>query len=141
MGLRFLIDECLTPELVDLAIAAGHPEATCVRDRALLSAKDWELMRIIVTGDYTLVTNNAFDFRGAGSADPGGLYAREPLHAGLVCLHSERSLGFETQRDLFQIALDDLAVNPDLVNQVLDVCEYADRRIEIVRYEVSSASS
>jgi hypothetical protein len=35
----------------------------------------------------------------------------------------------------------DLAVNPDLVNQVLDVCEYADRRIEIVRYEVSNASS
>jgi len=141
MGMRFLIDECLTPELVDLAIAAGHPEATCVRDRALLSAKDWELMRVIVTGDYTLVTNNSFDFRGAGNEDPGGLYARESLHAGLVCLHSEVSWGFETQRALFQIALEDLAINPDLVNQVLEVYEYDDGRVDVVRYELSNAVS
>jgi hypothetical protein len=141
MALRFLIDECLTPELVDLAIAAGHPEATCVRDRALLSAKDWQLMRIIVTADYTLVTNNAFDFRGHGNSGPGGHYSREPIHAGLVCLHSERSFGFNTQRELFQLALDDLVSNPDLVNQVLEVYEAADGTVEISRYELSGEPS
>ncbi len=30
MTFRFLIDECLSPELVQLAVAAGHLESTCV---------------------------------------------------------------------------------------------------------------
>jgi hypothetical protein len=38
---RLLIDECLSPQLVDIAIAAGHVETTCALHRGLLGAKDW----------------------------------------------------------------------------------------------------
>jgi len=70
--MRLFIDECLSPELVMQAQNAGH-EAACSRDRGLLGVKDWELMGVIVTGDFTLVTRNARDFRGHGRRDPGGL--------------------------------------------------------------------
>jgi hypothetical protein len=41
MTFRLLIDECLSPDLVDLAVDAGHVESTCLRDRELLATKDW----------------------------------------------------------------------------------------------------
>jgi hypothetical protein len=43
-------------------------------------------MGIIILGDYTLVTLNSIDFRGRGAASPGGLYAKQEIHAGLICL-------------------------------------------------------
>jgi len=45
MSLRLLIDECLSPDLVDLAVAAGHAQSTCLRDRGLLGTQDWRLIR------------------------------------------------------------------------------------------------
>jgi hypothetical protein len=74
MTYRLLFDENLSPELVELAIAAGYVNSTCVRDRGLRAVKDWELMAVIIPGDYTLVTLNSIDFRGRGAASPGGLY-------------------------------------------------------------------
>jgi hypothetical protein len=53
MTYRLLFDENLSPELVELAIAAGYVNSTCVRDRGLRAAKDWELMDVIIQGDYT----------------------------------------------------------------------------------------
>lgn len=64
---RLLIDECLSPELVQLAIDSGHVESTCVRDRGRLGLKDWELMEYVIEEDFILVTRNAQDFRGAGA--------------------------------------------------------------------------
>jgi predicted nuclease of predicted toxin-antitoxin system len=82
MSFRLLIDECLSPELVEAAVATGHVESTCARDRGLLAVKDWELMTFVLSGDFTLVTHNARDFRGTGATDPGGLHAVQPIHAG-----------------------------------------------------------
>ena len=65
---RLLIDECLSPELVQLAIAAGHVESTCVRGRGRLALKDWELMAYVIEEDFILVTRNAQDFRVLASA-------------------------------------------------------------------------
>jgi predicted nuclease of predicted toxin-antitoxin system len=48
MSLRLLIDECLSPDLVDLAVAAGHVESTCLRDRGLLGTQDWTLMKHVL---------------------------------------------------------------------------------------------
>jgi Domain of unknown function (DUF5615) len=45
---RLLIDECLSPELAQLAIEAGHVESTSVRDRGRLGLKDWELMEYVI---------------------------------------------------------------------------------------------
>jgi Domain of unknown function (DUF5615) len=84
MSLRLLIDECLSPDLVDLAVAAGHVQTTCLRGRGLLGTQDWTLIKHVLAEDYTLVTVNAQDFRGSGQDAPGGLYATIEMHAGLV---------------------------------------------------------
>jgi predicted nuclease of predicted toxin-antitoxin system len=55
---RLLIDECLSPELVQLAIDAGHIESACPRDRGRLGIKDWKLMEYVIQEDFILVTRN-----------------------------------------------------------------------------------
>jgi predicted nuclease of predicted toxin-antitoxin system len=56
---RLLIDECLSPDLVQLAVDAGHVESTCVRNRGLLGRKDWSLFEYLLEHDFILVTLNA----------------------------------------------------------------------------------
>ena len=133
---KLFIDECLTPELVQVAIDAGHLEATCVRDRGLQGTKDWELMTYMVTADLTLVTHNSRDFRGVGLANPGGLHSKQTIHAGLICLNSEIGMDFDRQIVLFGFALDALADLPDLINQALEVSEAVDGEVKIILYEL-----
>lgn len=140
MTFRFLIDECLTPELVQMAIEAGHVESTCVRDRGLAGTKDWVLIEHVVAGDFTLVTHNSVDFRGGGPGKLGGEHARQPIHAGLVCLNSVHTLDLQRQLDLFQIALNELAAMDDLVNQALEVFEREDGSIEVTIYDIPDAA-
>jgi hypothetical protein len=92
-----LMDECLSPELVQLAINAGHVESSCVRDRGRSGLKDWQLMEYAIEEDFRLVTRNAQDFRGAGPANPGGLHAVAEVHAGLICMDSTLKLDFDLQ--------------------------------------------
>jgi predicted nuclease of predicted toxin-antitoxin system len=61
--MRLLVDECLSPELAKLAQKQGY-EASHVVWLKQGGAKDWELMPLIIDGDWTLVTNNSIDFRG-----------------------------------------------------------------------------
>ncbi|UXI68872.1 DUF5615 family PIN-like protein [Tahibacter amnicola] len=135
-----LIDECLSPELVAMAVDAGHVESTCVRNRGWAGTKDWQLIEYVVKHDYTLVTHNSIDFRGNGPEQLGGHHAKQTLHAGLVCLNSEPSMNLTRQRDLFQIALDELKNMNDLINQALEVFEYLDGKIEIVIYDIPAGS-
>lgn len=139
MNFRFLIDECLSPELAQMAIQAGYVESTCVRDRGLSGTKDWKLIEYVIAGDFTLVTHNAIDFRGAGPAAPGGLHSRQAVHAGLVCLSSVHAMDLQRQRDLFQIVLDELGALSDLVNQALEACEQEDGSVEVVIYALPDA--
>ena len=141
MILRLLIDECLSPDLVDLAVAAGHVGSTCLRDRGLLGTQDWTLMKHTLAEDFTLVTVNAQDFRGSGEDAPGGLYATTELHAGLVCLNSVRRMDLSAQRELFEIALKELAELPDLINQVLEVTEDASGEVVVTIYEIPSTTN
>ncbi len=138
MSLRLLIDECLSPDLVDLAVAAGHVESTCLRDRGLLGTQDWTLMKHALAEDFTLVTVNAQDFRGSGQDAPGGLYANTELHAGLICLNSARQMDLSAQRELFEIALKELSELPDLINQVLEVIEEGSGEVVVTLYELPS---
>lgn len=140
MTLRFLIDECLSPELVQMAVKAGHVESTCVRDRGLSGTKDWKLIEHVVAGDFTLVTHNSVDFRGGGPVKLGGEHAKQPIHAGLVCLNSVHTLDLQRQLDLFQIALDELGALDDLVNQALEVFEQEDGSVEVVIYDIPDAA-
>jgi predicted nuclease of predicted toxin-antitoxin system len=74
---RFLIDECLSVDLVTVAGESGH-EAQHVAHVGRAGWKDWNVVRYARDGDFVLVTNNASDFR--------QLFAAQPLHAGLVIL-------------------------------------------------------
>ncbi len=74
--MKFLVDECLSPELVKLAHAKGHGEASHVVWLGRAGLKDWELKPVILGGDWTFVTKNSVDFRGpADSPGTKGQYA------------------------------------------------------------------
>jgi predicted nuclease of predicted toxin-antitoxin system len=78
---RLLIDECLHASLLDLAHTAGYA-AEHVNYLGLRSSKDWELKKLILEADYTLVANNGVDFL--------TLYRQAPLDAGLIINFAER---------------------------------------------------
>lgn len=77
--MKFLIDECLSPELVTIARQRGHLETTHVTWLGMRSRKDWSIARRAIDDGYVLVTNNTTDFT--------SLLDREELHPGLVCLN------------------------------------------------------
>ena len=108
--MRFLIDECLSVDLVTIAGESGH-EAQHVAHVGRAGWKDWNVIRYARDGDFVLVTNNASDFR--------QLYATQPLHAGLVILIPV--VGRVVQRRLFKAALDELAIIGEPVNHVLEI--------------------
>ena len=54
--MRFLIDECLTIDLVSIASQAGH-EAQHVAHVGKAGWKDWNVARHAAAGDFVLVTN------------------------------------------------------------------------------------
>jgi hypothetical protein len=137
---KLLVDECLSPELVDLAVRAGHVESTCVRNRNWLGIKDHVLMQHVIEHDFTLVTRNSRDFRGPQGGPLGGLHQSAEIHAGLVCLNSEGHMDIDLQCTLFEIALQQLAGYGDLVNQALEISERQDGSIHVVRYEIPRSS-
>jgi predicted nuclease of predicted toxin-antitoxin system len=126
---RFLIDECLSVDLVSVAGQAGH-DAQHVAHIGRAGWKDWNVVRYARDGDFVLVTNNASDFR--------RLYAAQPLHAGLIILIPvvDRAL----QRKLFQVALEELAVIGEPINRVLEV-DLDGEEVTLTLYDLPSARS
>ena len=108
--MRFLIDECLSIDLVAVARQMGH-DAQHVAHVGKAGWKDWNVARYARDGDFVLVTNNASDFR--------ELYATQPLHAGLVIMIPV--VNRVVQQKLFRAALDELANIGEPVNRVLEV--------------------
>ena len=94
--MRFLIDECLSVDLVRIAIGRGH-QAEHVAHVGKAGWKDWNVARYAHEGDFVLVTNNAVDFR--------RLYAKQELHVGLIIIVP--NAGLSLQRQLFQAALEE----------------------------------
>jgi hypothetical protein len=112
---KFMIDECLSPELVDIAIERGY-QAAHVAHIGKGGWQDWNLMKPLLDQDWTMVTNNAGDYRSEfGNVD---------LHAGLICLNGSVSaqLDLNLQRQAFAIALDEVeALDGDIVNKDIEV--------------------
>ena len=127
--MRFLIDECLSVDLVSVAGQAGH-DARHVAHIGRAGWKDWNVVRYARDGDFVLVTNNASDFR--------RLYAAQPLHAGLIILIPvvDRAL----QRKLFRAALDELGVIGEPINRVLEV-DLDGQEVILALYDLPSAES
>lgn len=96
-GMRFLIDENLSPVLADLARERGY-EAMAVRDLGLLNAKDWTLLEIV---------------------------RRVELHAGVVFLIGVDA-GRDVQKAAWGAALHLVATVNNLINQELCVAPDAD---------------
>ena len=96
--MKFLIDECLSIDLISIASQAGHV-AQHVAHVGKAGWKDWNVARYASDGDFVLVTNNASDFR--------KLYATQPLHAGLVIIIP--NVRRAEQQRLFRGALDALS--------------------------------
>lgn len=107
--MKFLIDECLTVELVTIANHAGY-HAEHVARVGKASWNDWSVLRHARDRDLILVTNNASDFR--------RLYAAEALHAGLVILLP--NVPRSAQEALFRAVLAELARLGEPVNQVIE---------------------
>ena len=132
---KFLIDECLSPDLAALARERGFFESSHVTWLGKAGWKDWELKQFILEQDWTFVTRNSTDFRGP-SNQPGskGQYADVPIHAGLVCINGPDSMSAEDETELFGIVLDELGAN-QMVNQAIEITlSDADGGFELVRY-------
>jgi hypothetical protein len=123
--IRFLVDENLSPALLPVARAAGY-EAMHVNHLSLRTVKDWTLMRFVVRGGWTLVTNNAIEFRSR--------YGRTPLHPGVIFIVP--SLPRAGQIALFEAALLDLGDCESLANTALDVDLTSDGAVVVRRYEI-----
>jgi hypothetical protein len=132
---KFLIDECLSPKLAELAWERGH-DASHIVWLGGEGTKDWDLIPRIQEGDWTFVTRNSVDFRG-DPANPGGKgqYTRLELHAGLICLNAGEPMPRALQLELFERALDELSSEPELVNQVLEITLDGEE-IVITRYDL-----
>ncbi|WP_096704754.1 DUF5615 family PIN-like protein [Magnetospirillum sp. 15-1] len=115
----FLIDECLSPDLVALAHARGH-DATHVVFRGLAGTPDRDLLPIIRHEGFIFVTNNAKDFL--------KLYARENVHAGLVVI-VPGGIPTDIQLRLFACVLDVVEQKTDLMNRIVEV--YSDGTVDI----------
>lgn len=111
MSTAFLVDECLSLELVAQAQARGF-HATHVVFRGMQGRPDRELVAAAIQEGFALVTNNRKDFL--------RLYATEEMHAGLVVI-VPGGLVSERQSHLFDLVLDAIAKAGDIVNQVVEV--------------------
>jgi predicted nuclease of predicted toxin-antitoxin system len=111
---RFLIDECLSGDLVATAKARGH-EADYVPHIGKGGWQDWNLVPFAVENDYIVVTLNRRDFLKQ--------HAGLEVHPGLVILMPQAPRDQRPhQAELFEKALDVfVAMNDDLVNKVMEV--------------------
>lgn len=142
--LKFLIDECLSPDLAHLARSRGYQESFHVSWLGKAGWKDWELKEMILEEDWTFVTRNSVDFRGPAER-PGsaGQYQNVPIHAGLVCINGPARMSAKIQVELFGSVLDavqgstheELSSQADLINEVIEV-NLAEEggEFEILRY-------
>ena len=127
--MKLLIDECLHTSLVGTAEMHGH-EARHVNWLGLSGQTDWGLMQRIVAEDFAFVTNNARDFM--------KLFAREPLHAGLIIIVPQ--VVPSRQRELFDALLHELGPQQFLMNEVVEVAIDGDEVI-ISRYELPTTAA
>lgn len=118
---KFLIDECLSPNLALLARERGFVESSHVTWLGKGGWKDWELKQFILDHDWVFVTRNSADFRGPAD-QPGsyGQYAGVPIHAGLICVNGPDRMTAEIEVELFGVVLDAIHT-AEIINEVVEI--------------------
>ena len=107
---KFLIDECLTPDLALAGRARGH-DGFHVNWLQFNGYRDQSLSAFAVAEDAVLVTNNGADFR--------PIYRALDLHPGLVVILP--SVGYDEQMALYAQILDMIEVERDLINKLVEI--------------------
>ncbi len=126
--MKFLIDECLSPELVKIAHGSGFHQSTCVLWLGMSGAKDHVVGRIAVDQGYILVTHNTVDFL--------PLYNREDIHVGLVAFNTSAGImSLELQKALMSLVIEELN-GSELWNEVLEISVNQDFNVSISRYDL-----
>jgi hypothetical protein len=115
---RILLDECLSPDLVARAQIRGY-DATHVRFIGRAGMQDYNLIDVILDGDYMFVTNNARDFL--------KLFAKLDIHEGLVLILPHTRLA--EQLRLFDAAFYFIATLDHTMNRVIEVHSIDDIRL------------
>ena len=108
--LRFLFDECLTPDLVAVAANCGHAGEHVVY-RGWAGYPDHALAALAVREDAVFVTNNGSDYR--------PIYRSMEIHPGLIVILP--SVPHDEQEELFVHVLRRLEGERDLVNKLAEV--------------------
>lgn len=125
--MKFLIDECLTADLVKLSNTFG-PEASTIFAQGLVGKKDWEIAKFAANNDWVVVTHNSKDLRGKNYK--GGYLAHEKIHPGMISLiayndrqHTQINMTEIIQKSLFITALEYIKEYEqfELLNHVLEV--------------------
>lgn len=116
--MKFLIDECLSPELVNIAHALGH-EAYHVAHRGWSGWADADIRDRLVADELVLVTNNRDDFL--------ALLGAEELHPGLVVLLE--NVRRSEQVRLFSICVTTLSQMISTINKVLEIDASGETRV------------
>ncbi|MQA90247.1 MAG: toxin-antitoxin system, toxin component, PIN family protein [Gemmatimonas sp.] len=118
--IQFLIDECLTPKLVEVANRFGYV-AYHVVHRGWTGKEDPEILAYMREESLTLVTNNWRDF--------GPMLRREEIHPGAIVIpdlpRAEQIVAFE--RALRAIEASDPPA--DMVNTVIELMEPGEVRV------------
>ena len=138
--MKFLIDECLSLSLAELAIEAGYLGSAHVNYRGMRQDKDWVLMEKILAQDWTFATRNSDDFRPrSGSASKAPCYLGVELHAGLVCLNLPMNSRKAEHELYFRVALSVLTHPDDLTNRILEVSQGRRGKLSVSIMEFPSA--
>ena len=107
---KFLIDECLSPQLAGIAQAQGY-QALHVNWLKLSGKKDIAISVQAIADDWIVVTNNAADYR--------AIYRSLDVHPGLVIILPSAYRNFQIA--MFEAALVQIKLLPDLINKIVHV--------------------
>ena len=127
----FLIDECLSDRLADLAIEHGYHALATTRMRRWRSRDDYRVARFAIDRDLVLVTNDRYDFE--------AIYGQIEVHPGIVFITAGRSKLRELKYQLamFNMVLESLDES-DPISEAIMVTAKAGRgrqvNLSIARY-------
>lgn len=122
-SLKLLLDEDISPEIANILTARGI-DATCVRNRGYLEAKDHEVLDLAFREDRILVTANVRDFL--------KLAQSRELHCGIILIEDGNLRRIEQLEVIERVLSRVNAEEFEFVNRVVYIGKTSDMRVEDV---------